>query len=189
MRYPDGHKETVRARIVAAASRALRRDGTAGVSIPRLMKQAGLTHGGFYGHFRDRDELVAEAIRFAAAQTGSQIFADHASGPQALLDSYLSQGHLKHPADGCVLAALGTEASRQPASVRRTFAAVARSFLRSIERKLHPTSQPGTLSDDTLALAARMIGALVLGRMVKDDALACRILAAARDLPSRSRAR
>src|SRR5262245_188353 len=58
MRYPEGHKEAVRASIVESAARVLRRDGLDGVSIPALMKEAGLTHGGFYGYFKNRDELV-----------------------------------------------------------------------------------------------------------------------------------
>ncbi len=70
MRYPDGHKEEVRASIVASAARTLRKKGLAGLSIPALMKEAGLTHGGFYLHFHNRDELVAEAVMAAAEGTG-----------------------------------------------------------------------------------------------------------------------
>lgn len=178
MRYPEGHKDSVRARIVGAAAKALRKKGLDGVSIPALMKEVGLTHGGFYGHFRNRDALVIEAIRVAADQASA--FGDAQRPLETVLDTYLSEGHLEHPAEGCVLAALGTEARRQPAAVQRTFAEIARGFLRKLELKLHPTSEPGVLSDDTLALGAKMIGALVLGRLVKDETLAQRILAAAR---------
>lgn len=179
MRYPEGHKEAIRARIVKATSHALRRSGLAGVSIPKLMKQVGLTHGGFYTHFRDRDELVTEAVRFAAAETGTGVF-EASRSVEAMLEAYLSDGHFKHPEQGCVLAALGTEASHQGPPVRRTFAEVARGFLRLVETRLHPTSAPGELSEEALRLAARMIGALVLARLVRDEALAARILAAAR---------
>src|SRR5688572_5057142 len=66
MRYPAGHNDAIRAKIIETASRVLRREGLDAVSIPKLMKAAGLTHGGFYVHFEDRDELVAEAVAHAA---------------------------------------------------------------------------------------------------------------------------
>ena len=79
MRYPESHKAETRERIVRAAATALRKSGLAGVSIPALMKQAGLTHGGFYGYFRDRDELVADAIVSAASDTANGVFAEDLS--------------------------------------------------------------------------------------------------------------
>lgn len=177
MRYPDGHKEAVKQRIVSAAAKVLRRYGISGVSIPTLMKRAGLTHGGFYVHFRHRDDLVALAIAQAAEQTGAEVFEkqpDFAS----TLRLYLSKEHLDNPAEGCVLAALGTDASRQPAPVRRAFAYAAKGFLELVDKKLHPKRTSETISDEALVRGAAMIGALVVGRLVADDALAERILAA-----------
>jgi TetR/AcrR family transcriptional repressor of nem operon len=179
MRYPEGHKEAVKDRIIQAASRALRRHGLEGVSIPALMKDAGMTHGGFYTHFKNRDELVAEAVLRAANETAEGVFSD-ALPLQETLGRYLSTGHLEHPEQGCVLAALGTDGVRQPPRVRRAFAEVALGFLRLTERKLHPGGKADTLSDEALARAAMMVGAVVLGRLVRDEALAERILAAAR---------
>lgn len=180
MRYPAGHKDEVRSRIVAAASRALRQHGLAGISIPALMKKAGLTHGGFYGHFRSRDELVSEAVAFAGEETGTRVL-----GRDRRLDdmlaAYLSKEHVDHPASGCVLAALGAESARQPTAVRRAFARTARGFLALLEQKRHPNARADRVSDDTLELAVRMIGAVVLARVVHDDAMAERILAIARD--------
>jgi AcrR family transcriptional regulator len=180
MRYPDGHKETVRARIVDAATRALQLGGLDGVSIPALMKQAGLTHGGFYGHFKDRGALLAAAIARSAEGTARGVFGDATKNVDAMLSDYLSMGHVQHPELGCVLAALGTEGGRQPAAVRKAFAQTARGFLHLVQKKLHPSSGPNTLGADALALAAQMIGAVVLARLVQDEALAERILAAAR---------
>src|SRR5258707_15854194 len=105
MRYPDGHNETMRTRIVEAASRALRRDGIDAVSIPKLMKLVGLTHGGFYVHFRDRDQLVAEAVAHSAMDSA---FSNDAPAAEAF-GRYLSQAHVRHPEFGCVIAALGVE--------------------------------------------------------------------------------
>jgi TetR/AcrR family transcriptional repressor of nem operon len=180
MRYPEGHKEAVRARILAAAAAALRERGLSGVSIPELMKNVGLTHGGFYAHFENREELVAEAIRAAAQQTAEGAFGEARSLSETLA-LYLSSGHVAHPADGCVVAALGTDGVRQPARVRSAFAQVARGMLRLVEKKLHPGSPSRTLTDEGLRLAATMVGAVVLARLVDDPKLAERILRAARE--------
>jgi TetR/AcrR family transcriptional regulator, transcriptional repressor for nem operon len=180
MRYPEHHKEEMRERIVRAASAALRRDGLGGVSIPALMKQAGLTHGGFYGYFRDRSELAAAAVLSAALDTAQGAFGDDLSLDETLL-RYLSEGHLAHPEAGCVVAALGTEGDRQPPPVRRAFAEVARGLIRLVDKKLHPGRTSRGVSDEALRLAATMVGAVVLGRLVDDPALARRILHAARE--------
>lgn len=180
MRYPEGHKELVRAKIVDAAAKAMRRHGIDGVSIPKLMKRVGLTHGGFYVHFKDKDELVAAAITEAAAGTGKLVFRDPPT-LDASIRMYLSEQHLDEPTTGCVVAALGTEAPRQPAAVKRAFADAARGLLFLLEKKLHPDSPKGRLSDDTLRRGASMIGAIILGRAVGDEALARRILAANRE--------
>ena len=178
MRYPDGHKEAVRDRIVSAASEALRRKGVAGVSIPALMKQAGLTHGGFYAHFADRDELVAEAVRAAGQETATEVLGDDLS-IQESIGRYLSEGHLDHPEQGCVLAALGPDGPRQSAPVRRAFAEVARGFLAIIERKVNPRGKAKQPSDEALVRAATLVGGVVLGRLL-DEETAKRLLAAAR---------
>jgi AcrR family transcriptional regulator len=178
MRYPEGHKEAVHERIVRAAARALRRNGISGVGIPALMKDAGLTHGGFYAHFRDRDALVAEAIRSAAGD--SALGGEHAL--REALGRYLSLGHVENPEKGCVIAALAAESPRQAKPVRRAFAEVVRSFLRAVEAKLRPTAAPegSEPSDEALRLASTMVGAVVLARAVDDRALAEKILQAAR---------
>jgi TetR/AcrR family transcriptional regulator, transcriptional repressor for nem operon len=177
MRYPDGHNDEVRARIVEVAARALRKDGLDAVSIPKLMKLAGLTHGAFYVHFKDRDELVAAAVQQSTTESA---FAGDTTLEQAA-GRYLSQGHVDHPEIGCVVAALGVEGSRQKGKVRRAFAEAARGLLSRVERRLHPKSPPGTLSDDTLQKASQMLGAVILARLTQDHALAERLLASARN--------
>jgi TetR/AcrR family transcriptional repressor of nem operon len=142
------------------------------------MKSVGLTHGGFYAHFKSRDELVAVAIRTAGAETADRVFAE-AHSLDETLRAYLSMGHLEHPATGCAVAALGGEGARQALSVRRALAHVAKSLLGLVERKLHPRRRAREVSDEALRLAATMVGAVVLGRLVEDRALAERILRAA----------
>jgi TetR/AcrR family transcriptional repressor of nem operon len=179
MRYPQEHKQQVRGKILAAAARALRRHGLDAVSIPALMKQVGLTHGGFYAHFRSRDELVAEALRVAADETADGVFA--ASGSlDALLDRYLSSAHVRHPERGCVVAALGADAPRQSPTVQRSFAEIGRAFLARVQRKLGRPCSDEPLTGRALAVASQMVGAVVLSRLVDDPALAERILHAAR---------
>ncbi len=179
MRYEPGHNDVVRARIIAAAARALRLHGLDGVSIPTLMKDAGLTHGAFYVHFKNRDELVEAAVMSAANDTATGVFADHdLAGVGA---RYLSLAHVRHPEHGCVLAALGTDGARQPSRVRSAFATVAGGFLRLTGDAAHRArSRSATPSDETIVRAATMIGAVILARLVADDVLAERILAAAR---------
>ena len=180
MRYPDGHKEEVRASIVANAARALRRDGLAAVSIPALMKKAGLTHGGFYVHFENRDQLVAEAVLAAAEATGRSVLSEEAGDLEATLRRYLSKEHVGHPEEGCVLAALGTEGRSHPGPVREAFAKAARGFLDFIDPKVRKKGARTTPADETLALASQMVGAIVLARLVDDEELSARILAAVR---------
>ncbi|HSY24272.1 MAG TPA: TetR family transcriptional regulator [Polyangiaceae bacterium] len=176
MRYPEGHNEEVRARIVDAASRAMRREGLDAVSIPKIMKAAGLTHGAFYGHFKDRDDLVAAAILHAASESA---FSEEATAEGAFA-KYLSTDHLHHPEFGCVIAALAFDGARQQGRVRRTFAEVARRFLRRVNAKIHPKIKSDRVSDDALARASQVVGAVVLARLVEDEELAERILAVAR---------
>jgi TetR/AcrR family transcriptional regulator, transcriptional repressor for nem operon len=180
MRYPEGHKETVRATIVKSAARALRREGLAGVSIPALMKKAGLTHGGFYSHFESRDELVAEAVLCAAEETREAVLSREAGDIDATLARYLSIEHAQHPEQGCVLAALGTEGRKQPTPVRRAFARAARGFVSLVSDKLTARCDADAPTDEALRLAAQMVGAVVLARLVDDKPLAERILSAAR---------
>jgi TetR/AcrR family transcriptional repressor of nem operon len=188
MRYAEGHKQAVRERILEAASEELRRQGLSGIGIPALMKRAGLTHGAFYAHFPNRDALVAEAIRTAAAASTEGPLAAALPLEQCLAQ-YLSADHLAHPERGCVIAALGGEGARQPEPVRSAFAAAARGLLAAIEGKLHPrqpaavssdeASSPATPSDEALQLMSAMVGAVLLARLVDDPALARRLLAAA----------
>ena len=179
MRYAEGHKQAVHETIVSAAAKALRQKGISGVGIPTLMKAVGLTHGGFYAHFRDRDALVAEAIRAAAFETTNGPFSDGNSLADTLA-LYLSPSHVEHPEQGCVVAALAAESPRQSKPVRRAFAEVARGLLALVDTKLRGKSKR-TPSDAALRLSATMVGAIILARAIDDPPLAERILKVARD--------
>jgi TetR/AcrR family transcriptional repressor of nem operon len=180
MRFPREHKAQVRERIVRAAAGKLRGSGLDGPSVPDLMKEAGLTHGGFYGYFRSRDELVAEAVRHAATETAERLFR---ASPDltAVLNAYLSDEHIRHPNSGCVVAALGADGWRKGKKVRATFAEVAEGLARLVDEKLEPDAKGSAISDRALAVTAQMIGTVVLGRLVADPKLARRIVRAGRE--------
>jgi len=180
MRFPKDHKAQVRQRIVRAAAGKLRGDGLEGPSVPDLMKEAGLTHGGFYGYFRSRDELVAEAVRHAATETAEGLFRA-APDLTAVLNAYLSEEHLRHPDSGCVVAALGSDGWRKGKKVRGAFADVAEGLARLVDEKLEAGEKINAISDRALAVTAQMIGAVVLGRLVADPRLARRIVGASRE--------
>jgi TetR/AcrR family transcriptional regulator, transcriptional repressor for nem operon len=180
MRYEAGHKQAVRERIVDAASHALRRFGLDGIGIPALMKQVGMTHGGFYAHFKNRDELVADAVRAATEQSARDIFGEEVSLEQTLT-RYLSMDHVKNSDGGCVLASLGTDGVREKDKARKAFAEAALGFIRHVQGKLDGAKSPSQqIGDAALVHAATMVGAVVLSRLVRDPQIAERILKAAR---------
>jgi len=171
----DGKKAETHERIVRTAARAIRRDGYAGVSIGEVMKEAGLTHGGFYAHFDSREAMLEEALGQAAtdglarlAQVGQA--AEPAKALDAVVASYLSDRHLNAPETGCALAALGTETCRQPAEVRKAATRHVKEMADLIARQMPGWGQPGT-HDDALAVMSTLVGAMVIARLVDDPAL------------------
>src|SRR5262245_5627440 len=127
MRYAAEHKASTRRRIVDGASAALRARGLAGVGVADVMREAGLTHGGFYAHFPSKDDLVAEAVDAAGEQSVRnlrKVVKRAAPGRafKAIVDAYLSPAHRDRPERGCALAALGPELARESPSARRAVA-------------------------------------------------------------------
>ena len=171
-------------RIVKAASRRIRRDGIDHVSVAELMKQAGLTHGGFYRHFDSRDELVAEAIAEALAQGSQRVHASTDLGRPAALaaivDGYLSRLHRDKPETGCAVAALPTDIARTDPRARAVYSRQVRSYI-EVLTELTPDRNP----DQAHLILAALVGALLLARAVDDRGLSDEILErAARALQS-----
>ena len=111
-----------RRRIVDAAARLFRDKGFDGVGVDAIMKSAGLTHGGFYGHFESKNDLAVEACTRAldtSVQKWNALIETAADPLKAITESYLSVRHRDRPGDGCVISALGTDVARQDKSVRR----------------------------------------------------------------------
>ncbi len=127
MRYSRQHKAQTRARIVRRAATSLRQKGLHGVGVADLMKQAGLTHGGFYAHFKSRDALIGEAMIFAMDGIAAKWRARADGAPagkkvDAIVKGYLTAQHRDDPGNGCVLPALGAEIARANAKTRKAFA-------------------------------------------------------------------
>src|SRR5258708_7258516 len=127
MRHSKAEKAKTHKRIVAIASKRFREEGLAGIGIADLMKEAGLTVGGFYKHFKSRDALVAEAVGSALELWKRQVDAAASGGPpvtyESLIDEYLSEAHRNHPGTGCPVGALAGDLARTD---RRTRAIVSR---------------------------------------------------------------
>ena len=167
-----------RDRIVETASRMFREGGFEGVGVDAIMKRAGLTHGGFYGHFGSKDDLVAEAVT-RALERGAENLGRYRN-LRDLVAEYLSQHHYADRANGCAIAALGSDMVRQGEGVRRGLTAHVRVQLDRFARLL----KEGTAArrrKRAIATLAGMIGALTLARAVDDPALSKEILTAARD--------
>src|ERR1700754_2948190 len=117
MRYSDTHKEETRAKVVKAAARAVRAKGPEGVGVAEIMAEAGLTHGGFYAHFPNKEALVAAAIDEAFGQSSRRFgkMTDGLSAAEALatfVDLYVTPEHRNHPERGCPVAGLSSELPR-----------------------------------------------------------------------------
>ena len=179
MGHSQADKAQSRQRILDAAALQLRELGLSGVSIGDLMKSAKLTHGGFYGHFSSRDDLIAEALEKAlrdgeesAIRTGST------KGPRTLksfLNSYLSKTHRDNPRTGCAISALAGDVAR--ADIR------ARSIMSDRLGKYFDNIKDIADEDDNdfaMAVMSMVIGAVTLSRVMKDEKISDKLLLAAR---------
>ena len=178
MGHSRADKAQSRERIIAAAARQIREGGLESVSIADLMKQANLTHGGFYGHFASKDDLVAEAVARALEHAVEQQ-SDYADLSD-LVAGYLSERHLADRTGGCAIAALGADLARQGDGARRNLTAHVRAQIERFVRLLK-NGPKARRRRRAIATLAGMVGALTLARAVDDPALSREILAAARD--------
>ncbi|WP_239618398.1 TetR/AcrR family transcriptional regulator [Cohnella mopanensis] len=177
MPYPEGHKIKVRGKIIESAAQAFRKNGIRDISVPFIMKGAGLTHGGFYAHFNNKEQLVAEACRYAISDTIAllQEAADQEKqGPKiyAVIDYYLSKYHRDKTEMGCILPTLTGEISRSSEEVRQV-------FTRELERMIDFISDLAEVDKSKgSALLSTLVGTLVLARSVNDSTLSDSLLTA-----------
>jgi len=170
-----------RERIIETAARLFRERGFDGIGVADLMKAAGLTHGGFYGNFTSKEDLMAQACARALAgsvDTLRELARDHPEQAlAAAAAAYLSPAHRDHPGEGCALAALGAEAGRHPGAVQAAFTEGVRPVV-EILTQLAPGESEGEQRKHALVVYASMVGAMVLARAVDDAALSDEVMEA-----------
>lgn len=181
-------KEISHDRIVEAASRAIRRAGYQGVGVADIMKEAGLTHGGFYAHFESRDALLVEAVqragRDSAAALSERVAQRRAQGETplaALVNVYLGDQQLANLERGCVVAALASEMTRQDEAVLAASRTRVLGLVDAVRRALPEAADP----DDAAVIAATMVGALQLARALSGKAGKSLLARTRQDLLSR----
>ena len=167
-------------RIVDVAARAIRRSGYGGVGVANIMKQAGLTHGGFYAHFASRDALLVEAMLCASDHSASHMrarmaekCAQGARPLTALVESYLSDAHVSGAELGCPLAALASEIPRQCPEVRAACAMRVQDLIQLVQHALPASAPLGSAQ----VIASTLIGALQLARALGDGEVGKTLLA------------
>ena len=185
MRYSPEHKAQNHEKILSVAARSFREHGGDSSGIGTVMKKVGLTKGGFYRHFKSKDDLFVEAVARALEEMGRGTMEAARSAPKgkalrAIIERYLSPRHANSPGMGCVVAALGPEFGRKPLSVRKRIEAL----LDAYREQLLPFV-PGQTREEKLAkcfvLFASMAGALTRARVITDPHERERMLREARN--------
>lgn len=184
MRYPAEQKAETREKILSTAARSFREHGSEMNGIGQVMKELGLTKGGFYRHFENKGDLYATAVARAFEESGDRLVAVAEAAPKgaglrAVIEHYLSARHLNAPGVGCPLAALASEIARQPLEVRKR---INQSMLGYGER-MFPYIPGRTVEDKrarVLILFSGMAGVLAAARAIADPQGRERMLAAAR---------
>lgn len=168
MRYSKDHKRETHERIVRKASVKLRERGAHGIGVADLMKEAGLTHGGFYAHFPSREALVVEAFAYAmdrAAARWERTAEDTPADKRfaAIIESYLSPAHRDNPGTGCAVPALAAEIAREGSKTRKVFGEKLERMVDRLAGQLPGRSRKAA-REQALASLATMVGALILAR-------------------------
>jgi TetR/AcrR family transcriptional repressor of nem operon len=184
MRYSREHKIETHARIVKRASVRLREKGAHGVGVADLMKDAGLTHGGFYAHFDSREALVIEAFAYAMDRSTERWRKLAEQTPPdkrlaAIVDSYLTKVHRDDPGHGCAVPALGAEIARESPKTRKAFAAKLEQMIDMLAEQV-PDLPRKAARKQAMATVATMMGTLVLSRIAGNGEFSDEILAAGR---------
>jgi TetR/AcrR family transcriptional repressor of nem operon len=185
MRYKPEHKAEIHRKIVQDASRRVRAEGLTGAAVSAVMRDAGLTHGGFYKHFGSKDDLLLESLREAfreIEQTLARASEQALPGEvwRAIVKTYLSPELCEHPERGCPLAALAPELARADKRMKPQIVAELVNY-----KDLMQPFMPGRRTADKerafFVIFSTMIGAIALARILPDPAARERVLASARD--------
>lgn len=185
MRYRPEHKAEIHQKIVKDASRRIRSEGLGGAAVASVMRDTGLTHGGFYRHFGSKDELLLESLREGFREIeGILVYAAEQSRPgeawKAVIKAYLSLELCKHPERGCPLTALSPELARADKRMKRQIVAE----LVNYKSRMLPF-MPGRRTVDKerafFVIFSTMVGAVEIARMLPDRAAQEKVLSSARN--------
>jgi TetR/AcrR family transcriptional repressor of nem operon len=189
MRYDAEHKEQTRRKVLGEAAAAIRKHGPDGIGVADLMAKAGLTHGGFYAHFKSKDELIAESIStmfddrhafFLSCVEGQE----PAKALAAFVDGYLSAKHREAIQSGCPLPSLSGDVARLPPAARKRFATGTRRLTNALAEMLRAIGK-AEAQQLAASMLAEMVGALALSRAIADPELSDQFLKSSRDFIKR----
>lgn len=179
-------KQRSHERIVRTAARVFRERGVDGIGLADLMKAAGLTHGGFYGHFASREDLIGEAVECALREGGKTMasIVEGKSSPQLalglLIDAYLSLAHRDQLATSCAVATMANDVSRGSARCRTAYTRQVGIYLELLVR-LIASDKRKSRRVKAIAALSTLVGAVSMARAVNDENLSHEILKAAAD--------
>jgi TetR/AcrR family transcriptional repressor of nem operon len=185
MRYSREHKLETHARIVRKASVRLREKGAHGIGVADLMKDAGLTHGGFYAHFDSREALLIEAFSHAMDR-GTEHWRKLAetTAPdqrlRSIVEAYLTPEHRDDPGHGCAIPTLGAEIARESPKTRKAFAARLEQMIDMLAAQ-NPDLPRKIARKQAMATIATMMGTLVMSRIAGSGEFSDEILGAGRE--------
>ena len=185
MRYSKEHKQETHARIVKRASVRLREKGAHGIGVADLMKEAGLSHGGFYAHFDSREALVIEAFAYAMDRSTERWRKIAEQTPPdkrlaSIVDTYLTPVHRDDPGHGCAVPTLGAEIARESPKTRRAFAAKLDQMIDMMADQILDVPRKAARKQAIAALTT-MMGTLVLSRIAGSGEFSDEILGAGRE--------
>ena len=180
MRYSKEHKQETHAKIVKKAAVLLREKGAHGIGVADLMKEAGLTHGGFYAHFDSREALVIEAFAYAMDRSTERWRKIAEQTPPdkrlaTIIASYLTPVHRDDPGHGCAVPALGAEIARESPKTRKAFAAKLEQMVDMMADQISGVPRKAARKQAVAALAT-MMGTLVLARIAGNGEFSDEIL-------------
>lgn len=179
MKVSRAQAEENRERILDNAAQLFRERGFDGIGLNELMQAAGLTRGGFYGHFESKDDLAAQAAR-RALQSNREAWMQQADRSlSGWVKAYLSDTHRDQPGGGCTLAALAGDAARGGPALRQVFSDGVQGLVAALQPQM-PAEDTATQRAQALAMVSTMVGALLLARAVGDEGLSKELREAAR---------
>jgi TetR/AcrR family transcriptional repressor of nem operon len=179
MARSQAEKHASHARIVKAAAAQIRQDGVDSVRVSELMREAGLTHGGFYRHFGSREDLIDEAIDAALTDGSRQADTAESLDPGVelaqIIDGYVSKAHRDNPQVGCAVAALPADVSRSGSRARQAYSRQVRRYIDRLVGLIRP-AEPDAKRDEAILTLSALVGAVAMARAIDDPELSDEIL-------------